>query len=120
NDNAFKTRGSKPAAFGALAHIYLTMQEYDSALKYASAALNIIDTLIDFNALSSTSSAPISPLNPEVIYHTQSPLQSILQPTNFSVDTSLYQSYSDFDRRKKIFFRLASNGVTHTFQNGYS
>jgi tetratricopeptide (TPR) repeat protein len=109
---AVKTRPSKPAAYGALAKTYLSMHEYDSAGKYARMTLQLYgDSLLNFNQLSVTATAPIQRFNREVIFHCRSNLFGILNSPRAKIDTILYRSYENNDLRKSIYYRPDATGA---------
>src|SRR5690606_14579320 len=54
----YKTRPVKAAATALLSRVYLSMNDYAKAEQYASAALSLQNTLIDYNLFSTTSSKP--------------------------------------------------------------
>jgi len=109
-------RPSKSAAYGWLARIYLSMQNYDSALVYSSKYLDRHSELMDFNDLSQSATIPISSINKEVIFHTI--LSRPITTSRIKVDTILYHSYDVNDLRKTIFYRLNSDG-TYRFKGSY-
>lgn len=118
------TRPSRCAAYGLLARTYLSMRQYDSAGKYANLALQIKNSLLNYNDASLVSAAASNPFklfNREVIFHTtmntQVPLYS---PTGgpARIDTTLYASYHVNDIRRKAFFTAISG--YHRFKGSYS
>lgn len=108
----FTTRPSKPAAYGLLGRIYLTMGDYRSAELYADSCLQLKNTLIDFNSLSLTSTTPISRDNSETIYYLD--LQNLhnIRPGNLIVPGNIYQLYQANDLRKDIFFYMLNGKLT--------
>jgi starch-binding outer membrane protein, SusD/RagB family len=117
----FKTRPSKPAAYALLARAYLSMRDYDSAFKYSNSCLSIIDTLIDYNGLSSF---PLFFDNPEVVFYSvlcnTSSARSLLTPGIARVDSNLFSSYDNSDLRKNLFFGNGSGNSGKIFRGGYS
>ena len=107
-------RPSQPAALALLARIYLAMRAYDSAGRYADSALQLYDSLIDYNILNPSSRFPFNALNAEVLYqsnvlsYTQC-LAGIAYP-NTIVDSTLYGSYGTNDLRRSVFYLLSSTG----------
>jgi starch-binding outer membrane protein, SusD/RagB family len=100
-------RPSKVAAYGALARTFLSMRKYDSAFKYANAALQIKNELLDFNSSSvdPSSYVPFAPFNKEIIfYSTQSGSYSSKLYFYASIDTALLASYETNDLRSVVFF----------------
>ncbi|UPK68055.1 RagB/SusD family nutrient uptake outer membrane protein [Chitinophaga filiformis] len=104
------TLPSQNAAYGFLARVCLAIGNYTDARLYANSALNINDTLFDYNLAEpgpafyyfmSLSQYPV----PEDIFHTiflGDPLSSSV--TRTIVDSSLYNSYEENDLRKSMFF----------------
>lgn len=114
----FKYQQSKPAAYGMLARVYLAMSDYKNAGLYADSALQLYNTLIDYNAIDQTATIPFVQFNDEVIYDARS---SQAQPLAFSrarVDTNLYASYAANDLRKVLYFKTNASGVF--FRPNYS
>jgi starch-binding outer membrane protein, SusD/RagB family len=64
---------SKPAAYGMLARIYISMNRFDSAALYADSCLQLHKTLIDYNAPGGTEKTPFQKSNPEILFKTQMP-----------------------------------------------
>lgn len=113
-------RPSKAAAFGLLARTYLAMRSYDSAWKYANAALQINATLLDYNTLDVSGSSPFPGLdNPETVFYSEMNASNYLH-INFQalVDTLLYQEYDQDDLRKQAFF--FDNQGYHSFKGMYT
>ena len=106
-------RPSRPAAFAALARLYLSMRMYDKAGKYADSCLQLYDSLINYNAV--TIPQIFSKYNGEVIYESHFLQSSTMFKTNTSsfcmLDSTLFASYVLNDMRRTIFFTLNSNGL---------
>ncbi len=118
-----KTRPSKPAVYGALAKVYLAMQEYDSAGHYADQCLAMYgsNNLVNYNnstEVNVSANAPFSRFNKEVIFHIRSPVNASLSPTRVKIDSFLYNSFVTNDRRKTAYFRSNGNG-TYRFKGDY-
>lgn len=106
-----KTRPSLPAVYGALARTYLSMNEYDSAGKYAGLCLQLDDSLMNYNSLNPASNVPFSKYNPEVIFAARSVvISNSYIGTRSKIDSNLYKSYSDSDLRKQLFFKASPTG----------
>lgn len=104
-------RPSKPAAYALLSRTYLAMGEYIKAGLYADSCLKIVDTLIDYNNLSISSSYPIARFREEDIFHSRMRgLHASLDNHYLKIDTALYNSYDQNDLRKFIFFRNNGDG----------
>jgi len=120
-----KYQASKPAAYGMLARVFLSMNDYVNAGLYADSALNLYGKLIDYNTVNTTATIPFLQFNDEVIYDARSfgPAQP-LSLAKARVDTNLYASYAANDLRKVLYFKTSSTGVffkpTYTGQNNGS
>ena len=111
-------RPSKTAAYAALARIYLVLGNYNNALLYSDSALQLYNTLIDYNTLNGASASPIVRFNNEVIFSALSSPALNLAPSRAKIDSVLFNSYDDNDLRKTILFRANGNG-TYSFKGSY-
>lgn len=115
-------RPSKAAAYGLLARTYLSMRNYDSALKYSSLALSINSSLLDFNSseVDKTSTTPFQMFNKETIFFSYSgnAWLTALSKSIARVDTLLFNSYDNNDLRKSVYY--ATSGSYKVFNDGYS
>lgn len=112
----YKTRPSKEAVYALLARVYLVMENYEQAGKYADLVLQIQSDLLDYSKLNSGSSNPISRFNTEVIFHS-SFSYGIFNPSRLTVEPSLYDEYEVEDYRRDVFFTPNVNGMT--FRGNY-
>lgn len=121
---SFKTRPSKPAAFGLLSRVYLIMGEYEKARINADSCLSRYNVLMDFNNSGSPDFVnaggfvPFRRFNIEVIF--QATMQgdaNFFGSTFTRVSPELYNSYNVDDLRKTAFFRSISPG--HRFKGNY-
>lgn len=103
-------RASKPAVYGLLARTYLFMGDFNNALLYADSCLHLKSDLIDYNTLSSTKSFPFKRFNEEVIVDNFVPVPPNLSNARAKIDPDLYNSYTDNDLRKALFFKKNSDG----------
>lgn len=121
--SAFKTQPSRWAAYGLLARVSHTMQEYGNAARYASNALEISATLLDYNTLNTAAPSPFPTLtatsNSEIIYYSTLLNYSFLTNQTTMVNPEVYASYGENDLRKSLFFNNRGNGVI-TFKGSYS
>lgn len=115
----FATRPSKPAAAAALARTYLAIEDYDQALRYAEMALEWYDYLMDYNQVDENLAMPFARFNEETIFYTTAGGVNPLHPNRANVDTLLYRSYREDDRRKVLFFAPNARG-THSFKGTYA
>ncbi|HLZ85786.1 MAG TPA: RagB/SusD family nutrient uptake outer membrane protein [Puia sp.] len=120
---SYRNRPSKPAALAMLARVYLSMRDYTHAGLYADSALQLYDSLIDYNTVSAAGVRPFTKLNAETIYqsnflsYTQC-LEANTYP-NCIVDSLLYQSYAANDLRRILFYTINANGHPN-IKFGYS
>ncbi|WDF66932.1 RagB/SusD family nutrient uptake outer membrane protein [Sphingobacterium oryzagri] len=104
-------RPSRLAAYGALARVSLVIEDYDNALKYADAYLEINDELLDYNTLDGRSTMPIAVFNKEVAFHAVTLGNSSMhEPTYAFVDSLLAKSYEENDLRRSIFLLKDPSG----------
>jgi hypothetical protein len=104
------------------------MQDYTAAEKYADSCLAITDFLLDYNLINMALTEPLTGNNqsgiikPEVIYWAgmlADPYQ--YYPTTFLsalIPDQLYNSYTEGDLRKKLFFEKRPNG--YRFRGTYN
>lgn len=115
---------SKPAAYGMLARVYLSMNDYANAGLYADSALDLYNTLIDYNTVSTTATIPFPQFNDEVIYDARAAQAPALAIAKARVDSNLYASYAANDLRKALYFKTNAAGVffkpNYTGQNSNS
>lgn len=104
----FQSRGSKIAAIGLLARIYLIIGDYSNALKYSNEYLQIKKVLLDYNTILPTASFIGN--NIEIEYINLLP-SFVTEISNYLVDQSLYNLYNENDLRKTRFFRIAPTGI---------
>jgi hypothetical protein len=117
------SRPSKVAAFGALARVYLSMNDYPHALLYADSCLQKRSELLNYNTLDSTTTKSPFPLfgkNVEDLFHAASAGTNTLNYPNLNCDSLLIKSYKPNDLRRKMFFRQNQNGLnTYSFKGAY-
>jgi hypothetical protein len=114
-----KSRPTKAAVSALLARIYLSMEDYSNAGKYANESLNAYNVLIDYSTLDSTSYPPFPVYNQEVVWWG---VMSGMLPVSSSfmlIDSSLYNLYDKADLRKPMFF-ISTSPTDITFQGYYS
>jgi tetratricopeptide (TPR) repeat protein len=120
-------RPSKPAAYGLLARAYLSMRQYDSALRYADLSLQIKSELMNYNGdvgiisanMSSGTNSPFEKFNKETIFYVEgNGLTQTLTSSRGKIDSNLYSSYSNSDWRKTAFF--APNSGYYQFKGNYT
>ncbi|RZK52061.1 MAG: RagB/SusD family nutrient uptake outer membrane protein [Pedobacter sp.] len=113
------TRATKPAAYGYLARVYLSMRKYQEAGRYADSALQLQPALLDYNKLNVTESFPVKHLNVEVLYDGRMPSASPITQARALIKPELFNLYDEFDLRRKVFFNSLAN-QTYTFKGHYA
>ncbi len=112
------TRPNKVASYVIMSNVYLVMQNYEMAGKYADSCLLFKSDLMDFNLLDSNSINPIPRGNKEILYESTLTSSNPLNSFFNRVDSDLYKSYSLGDLRRVIFYSLETDS-TATFKGGY-
>jgi hypothetical protein len=102
--------------YGLLTRVYLSMNDYFDALKYADSCLAISSSLLDYNTLNPSSTYPITHPNDEVIFDYNLVNYSGIDRSSF-VDSLLYMTYDSNDLRRSIFFTVSGTG--YKFKGGY-
>jgi starch-binding outer membrane protein, SusD/RagB family len=110
-------RPNRSASFAMLARVYLSMNDFINAGKYADSSLQIKNTLLDYNSLTASSGQPIPKMNIEVLFHATGGSYTIVPPIA-KVDSLLYNSYDNDDLRKQIFFSTNADN-SHSFKGSY-
>lgn len=113
-----KSRPSKPAAYAALARMYLSMRRYNKALLYADSCLQLTGTLLTYSAVNAAAPFPFMQFNSEVIFDAGAGTAGPLAQSRWKADTLLYRSYADNDLRKSLFFKRNADG-TFAFKGSY-
>lgn len=114
----YKTRPSRAAAYALLARVYLSMELYDSSLKYADSCLITRSALLNYNNIKNSTTPPFQLFNDEVIYHNTLGAYASLRSANGLVDSLLYQSYNSNDLRKTLYFNVGATAVN--FKGSYN
>lgn len=115
---AHPMRASKPGAYGLLARTFLSMRQYDKAGLYADTALQLKNTLLDYNTLNAAVSFPFLPFNAEDIFHSAQSTPYLTFNPVAKIDSTLYNSYEAADLRKELFFKNNSGG-SFVFRGSY-
>ncbi|QEM03717.1 RagB/SusD family nutrient uptake outer membrane protein [Mucilaginibacter rubeus] len=106
----YKTRPNSSAANALLAKVCLSMADYQNAYTFADAALKENATLLDFNKLNISSTAPFPSFaqnNPEIMWYAYSyGLTATIcnAKATSRISTDLYNSYIPGDLRKTTYF----------------
>ncbi len=119
---SFKTRVSKSAVLAMLSRVYQTMEDYTQAGEYASACLQIDNTLLDYNTLPLNAARPFPAAlpsgNEEVLFYCVLVNASLTSALS-GVDAELYKSYAANDLRKAAFFIDKGSGLIN-FKGSYT
>ncbi|RZK98716.1 MAG: RagB/SusD family nutrient uptake outer membrane protein, partial [Pedobacter sp.] len=117
--NALVSRPSKAACYALLSNLYLNTREYATAGKYADSALQLYDTLINFNSVSTSAAIPFARFNREVIFSSASYGHRRFNLTNGKIDSILFSSYSNNDLRKSLYFKASGAPGQFGFKGTY-
>lgn len=121
-----KTRPDKKAAYALLARVFLSMEDYTNAGKYADSCLMLQNKLLDYSTINSEGTARPFPSafpvgNLEILFF--SGIISYTFPTfepNVIIDPILYKTYDHNDLRRLLFFRDRSGNGRMTFRGTYA
>lgn len=118
--NTIKTRPSQIASLIMLSRLCLVTADYVNAALYAERALEINDRLLNYNLLTESDPFPFVTENEEVVLHANMYYlpNGVLAEARLRVDTTLYRSYDNEDRRRSLFFKPAP--PYHTFKGMYT
>ena len=114
------TRASKWAAEALLSRIYLSIQNYGKAMEHASHALDIGNTLLDYNELDPGLRYSFPRFHAEVIHHAHMFSGRYNPNTQTFVNPELYSMYDSLDLRKSAYFRPASTAGMYNVIGKYS
>lgn len=120
NEMSLNTRPYRATAMGMLANVYLQIGDYDNAFSYADAALSIVSEILDYNEVNTSINNPFALYgrgHKEIIFFSYM-TAAILLNSNLTVDSTLYDSYSQHDLRKLAFF--VTTGDRISFKGSYA
>lgn len=100
NTPIYPTRPSKAAAYGLLARLYQTIQDYDKSYAYADSCLKLQSSIMDFNTISSV---PFPKFNKEIIFSSEM-IEHNTQWLGY-IDSALYKSYDSNDLRLSLYYQ---------------
>jgi len=110
---------SKAAAYAMLARVYHSMEKYPQALLYSDSSLQLNNSLINYNSLSTSAAAPFTQFNSEVIFAATLAGLARFSVNNLLVDSVLYRSYHPDDLRRGLFFKDLSPQPGYGFKGNY-
>ncbi|MBK0378545.1 RagB/SusD family nutrient uptake outer membrane protein [Mucilaginibacter segetis] len=116
---AAKYLPGRAAAYGMLSRVYLAMRDYPKAGACADSCLTLYHTLLDYNTVAVSATAPFQQFNAEVIYDARSSPPSSLTQSRAKIDTALYRSYNGNDLRKTAYFKANADG-TQAYKGSYT
>lgn len=105
----YRIRGTKAAAHGLLARMYLYMGDYPNAAKYSELGLKAPHQLLDYNTFESDNEIPISDVNPEILWQRGSVNYTI--PTFLGYSDDLLTYFNEDDLRLFLFSFTTANGI---------
>jgi hypothetical protein len=110
--SSYINRPIKPSVLALLSRVYMAMRNYKLAGAYADSALQVYDTLIDYNTLDTTASIPLSRTNVETMYQSYQVSVYVIDgaDAHAQIDSVLFNSYSSNDLRKEIFYQANTDG----------
>lgn len=108
-------RPGKPAAYGLLARVYLSMRDYQHAFLYSDSCLRIRKSLMDYNEIDPTPKYPIPSYNIEDLFDEHCNIIS----SKLKADSAAYAIYANNDLRKDLFFKDNGDG-SHSFRGSYA
>ncbi|MFC0264398.1 RagB/SusD family nutrient uptake outer membrane protein [Fontibacter flavus] len=111
---------SSQSAFALLARVYLSMNDFENALKYSEKALQMGYRLMDYNDKDPGLAFPFEMENEEVIYYSVVMFYSgFVNSPETRVDPVFFNNIPENDLRKNLFFRTNPNGAIN-FRGTYS
>jgi len=116
---AVPTQPGKPAAYGLLARVHHTMEEYPVAALYADSALALKNQLLDYSTVDSTLARPmprsILNANPEVLFQATLVKYGFFSSSLIYPDTVLAGTFEANDLRKSLFFQKGTGRFIGTY-----
>ncbi len=118
-----RNRPYKGTSYAMLSRVYLSMNKFVEAEKYADSALILYNQLIDFNTVSQTNASPFAIDNIETIFSSAQVSDygitiNTVSNTAIMVDPELLSTYKVNDLRKTIYFGINTSG-RYYFKRGY-
>lgn len=113
-------RPHKAAAYAGLARVYLDMQDYEKAYRYADSCLMIRNDLLNYQELDTELRLPFARFNKEVLFAATMVFTNALGPYYARISPELFAEYGEADLRKKLFFEEnESDAGTYAFKGSY-
>lgn len=115
-NNINRYRGTKAAAQGFLARVYLYTGDYPNAGRYANLALKATHQLVDYTKITSKSGIPVSDLNPEILW--QRACEEFLIPAGMLYSDELKTYFDATDLRYAYLTTSNAKGISRTTSPG--
>lgn len=112
---------SKRTANALLARVYLAMGRYNDALEVAKMVLDGAGKLLNYQNFSASSRYTFPSRgvgNSEILFYDQGYSTESVAPTKGRINADLITSYAENDLRKKLFFKLESDGL-YSYKGSY-
>ncbi len=117
----FKTRPSKNACLAMLARVYLSVEQYEESRLYADLALKNYSYLLDYNLIDYNSlSNPFQGYNDETIFYSYISGGTYFVMNFININEELYNSYSEYDLRKKAYFNFDNSSNLISYKGSYA
>lgn len=119
NELGIVTRPNKISAHAALSRVYMAMEDYGNAKKYAELVLTRYDKLMDLNTMSVDASFPYPAMNAETLFFAYSNGTTMFGGSRGSYMTDdLLSKYDTHDLRFRANYKKGTDG-RYTFKGHY-
>ncbi|HBI86772.1 MAG TPA: hypothetical protein DDY75_02600 [Sphingobacterium sp.] len=119
NELGIVTRPNKISAHAALSRVYMAMEDYGNAKKYAELVLTRYDKLMDLNTMSVDASFPYPAMNAETLFFAYSNGTTMFGGSRGSyVTDDLLSMYDTHDLRFRANYKKGTDG-RYTFKGHY-
>ncbi|WP_286727771.1 MULTISPECIES: RagB/SusD family nutrient uptake outer membrane protein [Sphingobacterium] len=119
NELGIVTRPNKISAHAALSRVYMAMEDYENAKKYAELVLIRYDKLMDLNTMSVDASFPYPAMNAETLFFAYSNGTTMFGGSRGSYMTDdLLSKYDTHDLRFRANYKKGTDG-RYTFKGHY-
>lgn len=118
-----KMRPCQVAVYAMLARVYISMEYYNEAWDNANSALQLYNTLLDYNNINdykATATRPIMSFNSEVIFQSTMIIDGTVSLSNSLIDPQLYALFEPDDWRKAGNFQITASTGDILFKATYS
>ncbi|MFB2121229.1 RagB/SusD family nutrient uptake outer membrane protein [Parapedobacter sp. 2B3] len=112
------SRPGKPAAYAALARVFLSMGRFEKALEMADKSLSVYSELLDYRNVDANAAIPFNRFNEEVLFQATSTMGVQFGSNRALIGEDLLSRYEAGDLRSTLFFNRNSDG-TYVFRGNY-